>query len=317
MRYAFFICAVLLAAAAVYSDDGAKRRGKYLRTEVRSTEATEGYSVRLVENKTSFLSFEFRRVLTLKIHEVRMYETVMEKVTPNSGEGITQRGAVDYVVVPGELFEGEHSERIEKKDDGPLKLEIFTFGGKTYYTDESGIWIDQTQEIIAMFDNMRAREETLKFTHKEYGDFSLVLTRNMIRRQKAVMPGGKDIPQEDMLEALGMDFTQLKLSSPDGVVLKVVYKNKAAPGEIVAVTFEAKNNGMRSVSNMMGRSFSSVPSLDGKLFYFGMIPPGQKRSFSRLLAVPQVKGPCYVKVAFWNLFGAMKKIEQRICIEVE
>ena len=318
MRRVLLALLLLVFSVSLFAQaSGNKRRGKYLRTEVRGTEATEGYEVNIVESKTSFPQFVFKRILTLKLHEIRLYETVLETVTENRGEGITPRGTVDYVVIPGEIFEGEESDRIERRYDGVLKFALFTLNGKAYTTDENGIWTDDGQIVLSAFDEMRTKSIKLLFTHKEYGEATVNVTRNLIKREKIVTPGVEVQPEGDLLEALGMDFTQLKQSSDDGISIKVTCKEKAAPNETIAVTFEVRNNGMRSVSNLIGRSFSSVAGLDGKLFYFGMIAPGQTRSFSRLMTVSSGKGPCYCKVAFWNVHGAIKNIATDLCINVE
>ena len=114
-----------------------------------------------------------------------------------------------------------------------------------------------------------------------------------------------------------MDFTQLKQCSGDNIKVHANCKTSAGPGEIVAVTVEVQNNGKRPLSNVIARTFSSAWSLDGKMFYFGMLQPGQKRTFFRLLTMPESKGPCYLRLAFWSVCGVMNDTATNLCINVE
>ena len=310
----FLLC---LAFPLLAQSSGNKRRGKFLRTEVRRRDATQSYEVKAVSAKGSFPQFVFKKILIVTIHEVKLYETVIETVTANDGAGITPVGSVGYVVVPGEYIEGEESQRIERKFDGVMKLELFNLNGKAYTTDENGIWTDEAQTVLSAFDRMRTKTVELRFSHKEYGDAVLELSRNFIKREIPVIPGTENTQPTDLLEALGMDFSQLKQCSDEGISVQVTCNKTAKPGEVVALTVEVKNNGLRSVSNVIGRSFTSTPGLDGKMFYYGLMLPGQKRSFSRLVTMPQRKGHCYIRLAFWSVCGPMNKAATDLCIEIE
>ena len=73
---------------------------------------------------------------------------LIEIVRENAGQGITERGAVDYVLVPDEVYEGEQSIREEIEDNGPLDdadLEA-AFGSIRWniHTDKDGIYIDSS-----------------------------------------------------------------------------------------------------------------------------------------------------------------------------
>ena len=310
----FLLC---LAFPLLAQPAGNKRKGKFLRNEVRRRDAKEAYEVKAMPTKGSFPQFVFRKILILTIHEVKLYETVIETVSSNDGTGITPVGSVGYVVVPGEFIEGEESQRIERKYDGVLKLELFTLNGKAYTTDENGIWTDEAQTVLSAFDRMRTKNVELRFSHKEYGEAVLELSRNFIKREVPVIPGTETAQPTDLLEAMGMDFSQLKQCSDEGISVQATYNKTAKPGEVVSLTMEVKNNGLRSVSNVIGRSFTSTPGLDGKMFYYGLLLPGQKRSFSRLVTMPQRKGPCYVRLAFWSICGPVNKAATDLCIEIE
>ena len=310
----FLLC---LAFPLLAQQSNSKRRGRFLRTEVRRRDVVESYEVKAMPAKGSFPQFVFKKMLIITIHEVKLYETVMETVSANDGSGITPMGAVNYVVVPDEITEGEESQRVERKYDGVLKLELFTLNGKAYTTDENGIWTDESQIVLSAFDKMRTKSVELRFVHKEYGDAVVVLSRNFIKKEAPVLPGAEITRPTDLLEALGLDFSQLKQCSDEGISVQATYNKTAKPDEVVALTVEVKNNGLRSLSNVIGRSFTSTPGLDGKMFYYGMLLPGQKRSFSRLVTMPQRKGPCYVRLAFWSICGPMNKAATDLCIEIE
>lgn len=306
------VCTVQIAFA-----EGVKRRGKYVRTDVVDTEKTEVFAVRLKKCEGAFLQFEFRKRLKLKLHEVRMYETIEEIVhLNNGGDGITPTASSEYRIILGEFMEGEHSERIEYKDDGPLKLEAFKLNDQTYSTDINGIWIDDDQTVLSMFDDLRSKPVELVFSHQKYGTANIILSRNIIAREAEVMPGVEAPEQGDVLEKLGMNFTQLRQSVSDGLSVNVIAPSLARPGEIVPVTVEVKNSGLRSCSNLIGRSFSSVSGMEGKLFYYGVVLPGQTRTFSRLMTVQPGAGICFCRVGFWSGQGALPKVYASFSIKV-
>ena len=313
---------LLAVSFSVYGQAKEKRRGKYLRTEIRKTDKRHDFSVALEQSQLGMPVLSFKKFEILTHHEVRIYEMLIEIVRENAGQGITERGSVEYVLVPDEVYEGEQSTREEIGEKLPLadvELEA-AFGNARWsiQTDKNGQYIDSSQRILDVFDNMRVKSEELFVNHKDLGKRSLVLTRNLLKRETANMPDVEKQESSDILEAFGQDYTQLRFSSADGLKTSIIAPAKARAGETVAITVEVKNDDAKPVCNLMGRSFSADSGLNGKMFYFGSIQPGAKASFTRLVKMPESKGRvCYGAVGFWSILGTVQGKECRMSIEVE
>ena len=328
----FLIAAILTLGISVHGEIKELRRGKYLRTEIRKTEKRHEFSVELEKTKEDRLGMpvlNFKKVLILTHHEVRIYEKLIEIVRENAGQGITERGTVEYRLVPDEVFEGEMSQREEIGEIQPLAEEeieanIVNNDGNnhlniqwTMTTDKDGKYIDSSQRILEAFDNLRIKSNELKLKHKALGSKSIVLSRNLLKRETANLP---DVEKQssDILEAFGQDYTQLRISSADGLKTTAKAPAKARPGEAVAITVEVKNTADKPVCNLMGRSFSADQSLNGKMFYFGCMQPGATSSFTRIVKLPESTGrTCFVAIGFWTILGTAQKNQCRFSIELD
>lgn len=321
--------AILAFGVSVRGDIKEKRRGKYLRTEIRKTDKKDSYSVELLESPNGMPVLFFKKFTILTHHEVRIYEMLLEIVHENAGKGITERGAVDYVLVPDEFYEGEESLRDVIGDETPFAENDFEakFGNTVWniQTDKDGKYIDSSQRILEVFDNLRVKNEELVVKHSELGNRSLVISRNLLKRENANLPDRDEKDPSDILQAFGLDYTQLRISSADGLRASVKAPAKARPGEAIALTVEVQNvagDGQnvegKSICNLMGRSFASDSSLNGKMFYFGSIKPGKTASFTRIVKMPESKGrTCYVSIGFWTILGTAKRNECRFSIEID
>ena len=288
----------VLVGVSVQAAPAVKRRGKYLRTEELKVEARKTFTVSLAQTKGSFPILLFQGQSILTHHEVRIHEVLMEVTHENNGEGVTQRGSVEYTLVPDETMRGDEIRREEIRQDGPLANMEFQVNGKTVRTDSQGHWIDSMQTLVAPFDDLRARSLPLTIRHPEFGEQTLALTRNLIRRESTAKEGSTDL-----LESFSMDFTQLRRTSVDGLSTKLIMANSAAIGSTLPATIEVANAGPLPISNLVARSFSSDPMLNGRWFYFGNLAPGEKRAFSRLFKVTDGINVRYVRFAFWNILG--------------
>ncbi len=294
------------------------RRGKYLRTEIRKTDKKEDFSFTLVDSSASLPCFEFRYKTILTHHEVRIYELYMEVLRDNAGVADpAERTISDFILVPDKFFEGEKSTREEIVDAGPMVNRKISFDNKTVNTDAKGYYFDSRQELVAKFDDLRVKEIRVVAGCDDLGVKSLTITRNLIRREVAKLPGVVVEETPDLLEAFGQDFYQLKQSSPAGVTVKVSAPTKAKAGDIISITVEVSNAGPKPVGNLIGRSFSSEAGLSDKMFYFGNIQPGKKVSFMRLVTLPERKGTIFYALGFWNVLGETPKSEQRLSIVTE
>ena len=297
-KWTFLLLIGILACFSVQAAPAVRRRGKYLRTEELKVETRKTYTVSLAQTKGSFPVLFFQGQSILTHHEVRVHEVLMEITHENNGEGVTQRGSVEYTLVPGETMRGEEIRREELRQDGPLANMEFQVNGKVVRTDSQGHWIDSAQTMIAPFDDLRARALPLTIRHPELGEQTLTLTRNLIRRENTAKEGSNDL-----LESFSMDFTQLRRTAVDGLTTKLIMANSAAIGSTLPATIEVSNSGPLPVSNLVARSFSSDPLLNGRWFYFGNLAPGEKRAFSRLFQIKEGTDVRFVRFAFWSILG--------------
>ena len=317
-RILFLLILVMALSTRLNAQTKEPRRGKYLRTEIRKTDKKEDFSFSLVDSSASLPCFAFRYKTILTHHEVRVYEMLMEVVRENAGKADpTERTIVDYILVPDKVFEGEKSTREEIVDAGPMVNRKISFDNKTVNTDAKGYYFDSGQELVSKFDDLRVKEIRVLAGCDDLGVKSLTITRNMIRREVAKLPGVAVEETPDLLEAFGLDFRQPKQSAPDGVTVKVTAPAQAKAGDIVSITVEVSNAGPKPVGNLIARSFSSEANLSDKMFYFGNIQPGKKVSFMRLVTLPERKGTIFYALGFWNVLGVAPKLEQRLSIVTE
>ena len=318
----FIFLALMVFSVTAMAQAKEKRRGKYLRTDIKKTDKKNDFLMTLENNQLGMPTLKFRKMTILTHHEVRIYEMLIEIVRENGGQGITERGAVEYVLVPDEVYEGEQSIREEIEDNGPLseaELEA-DFNGLRWsmHTDKNGVYIDSSQRILEKLDDLRIKKADLIVKHATFGSKSLSITRNLIKRETATMPDVEKQATIDILETFGQDYTQLRQSGTEGLKTSVAAPAKGRAGEIVAITVDVTNNGQKPVSNLLGRSFSSDADLNGKMFYFGNIQPGGKASFTRLVRLPEGSArKSYAAIGFWTILGTAQDAECRFSIDVE
>lgn len=299
------------------SADRPHRRGRLLRTEVRKTERLDGFECRMLPTQGSFPFLQITRKTLLTHHEVQIFEVVREVARQNKGEGITIRGTVDYEVIPGEVMEGEWTTREEWVDNGPFAETEFDILGQRWRTDRDGQIVDTAQVLLRGFDDLRTMTSELIITHATLGAKKLTIARNMLRRAES--RGDDRGASFDLLEMLGLDFLQHRLPGRDGLTMDVSSPTAASAGDIVKITVTASNDGNQQVSSLLGRSFSRETWANGRMFYFGGLKPGEKRSFTRLLTVPEdIKaGACFMTIGFWDVLGTVPGPARNIRIDVK
>lgn len=297
--------------------DRPRRRGRLLRTEVRKTERQDGFDCQMLSTQGSFPLLQITRKTLLTHHEVQVFEAVMEVARENKGEGITIRGTVDYEVIPGEVLEGEWTTREELVDNGPFAETEFEVHGQRWRTDRDGQIVDTAQVLLRTFDDLRTMTTELTITHATLGAKKMTISRNLLRRAES--RGADRAASFDLLEMLGLDFIQHRFPARDGLSLTVSAPAAASAGDVVTITVTASNDGNQQVSSLLGRSFSRETWANGRMFYFGGLKPGEKRSFTRLFTVPEnIKtGACFVTIGFWDLQGTVPDQARKIRIELK
>ena len=281
-----------------------RKRGNPLRDEVISSSNQQTFSMELAAaaGGISVLKFVIQERITE--HCVRIYEALLEVVQDNPQGPLSPNGNLEIKKLPGETIRGETFERERMETAAPLANTTLLLNGKKVTTDANGLLADSGQWLLEQFDNLRTREIVLTAEHGKFGKKTLVVTRNIIRKNDAQVPGMEGSPTIDLLQAMKLDFTQLRNSSVAGLEASIVSMPKGKAGETVPITVQVQNNGKLPVSNLIARSFSSEPALNGKMFYFGMVKPGAKATFTRMVTIPQKEQERFATIAFWSALGA-------------
>ena len=83
-------------------------------------------------------------------------------------------------------------------------------------------------------------------------------------------------------------------------------------GECFPLTIKVTNNGSRQTSCLLGRSFSRLDGLNGKLFYFGAVAPGDTARFTRYFKVSpeELVNHLFMEIRFSDSWGILKQTLQ-------
>ncbi len=271
-------------------DRSSRCRGAYLRTETRGRKSTYQLMAALsTENDNAQLTIQLDRQEIQTITEVRLYETLLRTFIPGETE---DQGTYDYKRLDGEIWEGESNQRTITLPAGPLVSTKVLLNGVELSTDRTGLVQDPDcrLDLLAPFDDLSTRSIPLEIKAQGYDPLHLTLTRTMPRRR----PNDERQLDEDeageVLLAYGLDF-QLSRGKPEqnALICRVRFPKECVlleAGKPVPVTVEVENPGSTQTSCLIARTFSRMEGLDGKLFYFGAIPPGGRRAFTRMITIP-------------------------------
>ena len=202
---------------------------------------------------------------------------------------------------------GERFTKSEVIDQGPFANETFRIDGIDCTTDKDGRVVDAHQRLLAPFDQLAHNSSEITVIHAAMGEKKIVITRDLLKKPTAIQKAvAEDAPPAyDVLESLGLDFTQLRQNGKEGLVISYKVPESVKAGETVKITIDIANHGTQPIGTVLIRAFSREPWLNGKMFYFGNIAPGTKASFTREAVVPDDKRTEVSHVAFaeWNLLG--------------
>ena len=293
-------------------DHANKVRGSYLRTEVRSTESSQVLDVRLTlataDRQPSFLlSVQEEQTIT----EVRVYETLLRTTVGNDGG----RGSYEYHVVPGEYTDGEESIRTQKMLPVPLANTEVTVNAKTYVTDADGVVQDPEHHLLILDALDALDRRTMEFVIEAKGmpARSYSVFRTMPQRRDFDEKLLDEPASQDVLVCYHLNFKQ-SILQPEQEGLEFSLENDALPtivrtGEYFPITVKVTNNGSRQTSCLLGRSFSRLAGLNGKLFYFGAIAPGDTARFTRYFKVApeELVNHLFMEIRFSDSWGILKQ----------
>ena len=278
----------LLFSGNAFSEN-IKRKGRFIRTETEKVDERISFMVTLsISKETSYPVFKIHRMNLRTIHEVKLFETVVDTINTNHPDG-NLRDYRNLLVLPDEFIKDERSTREENVYGGPFKNTPFTIDGIPVVTDDKGLIIDSKQQWLAKFDDLSKNSQTITVEHKTYGKKEIMLTRFILRPTEPIQPEYKSYDKHatmDVLEALGLDFSIASNTTSAPVDFKCEIPEKCVFGDVFSITIEASNNTDKTCGNLIYCTFSRDSWLDGRLFYIGNLKPGQKRSFTRLFKVP-------------------------------
>ena len=77
---------------------------------------------------------------------------------------------------------------------------------------------------------------------------------------------------------------------------------------VFPITVKVVNNGSKQTSCLLGRSFSRMQDLNGRLFYFGSIEPGNTARFTRYFKVNdgELAGRAFLDIRFSDSWSVLK-----------
>lgn len=305
----FLTCLLIFVGLHASAQTKFKRRGRFVKEEIEKKEEAPAYAVSLEQTNGSIPVLLFKKQTDVTIHTVRMYETILEIAKMDTAPGPVYREQVEPQVVPGELMPGEHNTTKKIIDGPPFANETFQIEGHEYTTDKDGQIKDLHQKLLVPLDNLSCNSYNITIYHPQLGEKTITITRNLLKKPTTVHKAidEKAPPAYDILDGLGLDFTQLRQNSQDGLAVSYNIPKSVKAGETVNITVEIANSGTLPIGTVLVRTFSREPWLDGKFFYFGNIHPGRTATFTREFTVPENSKTEISHVAFatWNILGSM------------
>lgn len=317
-----FFLFVFLSSFIVSAQD--KSRGNFIRTEIRKTEKREQFSCALSSNSDSIPCLLFTRQILVTYFEVPIYETLERIMLERDDKAPKGPGSYHYRLIPGELWEGELTQREELQDAGVFSEENFVVNGVLLKTDkEAKIYADQKSElgILEFFDNINKRRMELEIEHASLGSKTIEIYRIMPRQTQSDDRKADETADSDILCAMNIDFYQRSFE-PERNKLKVEYfisTDEIKAGSTFSIMFKITNNGTTETSCLLGRSFSREAWLNGKLYYFGAIEAGKSKIFNRVFSADEILKTknCYMLFALSDSWGELPKHSVNLILPVK
>ncbi|MCQ2396367.1 MAG: hypothetical protein MJ106_01565 [Lentisphaeria bacterium] len=266
-------------------------RGTYLRTEIRDTSSEYALQAEIkIVGDDRQPAFVLKKIEHKTLTEVRIYEALLRIFTPGKDD---DHGTYDYERLDGETWEGESNQRVITQDAGPLADTDVMVNGILLKTDANGIIHDTENQlnILDKFDDLGIRLFDFTIDVPGFDPINIPLTRTMPQRRQSDEMRIEEDEKFEILLAYGLDFAlSKKKPEQDALQCKATLPKDfafATAGEAFPLTITVTNSGETQTSCLVARSFSRIDGLDGKLFYFGAIQPGETKSFTRILRVDE------------------------------
>lgn len=283
-----------------------KRKGRFLHTEIENYEDAIGFSAVLIPNtQGDNLQFKFTRLIQRTIHEIKVYEMVLDNVNNAQSKNTLDFNAIAPTVVPNEFAKEDPSVRKETLNAGPFKNAKFIIEGEEVMTDKEGQAFITRQTILEKFDDFMLNTLDITISHAEAGEQKLTLSRYLFMKDEDITPDYKRLnPQAtlDILEGLGLNFKQDGRPGRTTLSIKCIHPDTCKPNAILPIKVIVTNTGKALAGNLLLSTFSRENWIDGKLFYIGALLPGETRSFTRSITVPETlsAGKTCIAISAWD-----------------
>ena len=254
--------------------------GKLVRKELVRTERTPGFTCELADSFDGTLRIQVTGYDIVVYHEIPVYEKVLEYRAPDE----TDRGTIDQKVVVDEFVRGKMQKRVEKVPAGPVREESFKVNGTVSRTDARGLIEAPNDTVLSMFDNLAVSDSVVRITHSVLGEVQMKVTRS------------------ELMNAIGVEAEEPgKTASPEAIDFAITAPKKIARGQPFVITLSGSNHSALPSSCIEARIVSRIPWLDGRMFYLGVLKPGNKRTFSRRFTAPKTQpdATVYATVGPW------------------
>ena len=264
-------------------------RGMLVSKEVQWQEEVLSLACALTPSQDCRPRFLVTKHRLVTCEEVPIFQKVIEIRVPDD----SNPDRVEHRVIPDEYIRGgdkEKTTRSETIDLGPWKDTTIEVGGVSFTTDANGIFVDDKELLLGMFDDWSKTRVVLSVKHPETGEMLVPVTR------------------QEFLDAFGIKRQEPRSASREGIAMSATFPEALRAGDEFEIRVDVRNDGDKRCSSVCGRAVSRHSWLDGKNFYFGCLDPGKERSFTRTFRVPtqQPEGTVFAAVGFWDVRrGAM------------
>ena len=301
-----FILLIGFLADPCMAADRIKRKGRFLHTEIENFEDVTSFSVVLVPNThDDNLKFKFTRLIKRTIHEIKVYEMVLDNVNNAKDNETLEFNPQKLTVIPDEFAKEDPSVREEILNVGPFKNTKFIIEGEEVTTDKEGFAYITQQTILNRFDDFMLNTLDITISHAEGGEQKLTLSRLLFMPEEDITPAYKKLnPQAtlDILEGLGLNFKHTGRAGRTTLAITCDLPETITKNAALTIKVTVTNTGKALAGNLILSTFSRESWIDGKLFYIGALAPGETRSFSRVITVPESfpTSKTHVAISAWD-----------------
>ncbi len=305
----FALSALLTAQTTTNSDNVSKVRGNWVRNEVRKVNRTPQFTCSLaIDSRTNQPVLRLSKQIFQVSTEVRIYEALERLYYPD--------GRSQYQPIRGEFIDGETTQKANIIKLGALANTKVTINRKLHLkTDAEGNipYGNGQLDILEQLDALNKHSVNFNIAVDGYPPLDYTVYRTMPQRKTFDEKRLEEPAHQDVLVAYGLDFS-LSRQKPEQEDLKFTLvtpspRTTVLVDERFKVTVRVENTGTTVTSCLIGRIFSRLPELNGKLFFFGAIKPGEAREFTRFVKIDDTNltQRIFAEIHFSDSWSALKQ----------